>query len=144
MDVRFKGRIDMLRDPRIFCAMSGGDRSTIAAQLQEHGARLLRQLGFTSTVFYPQHVMPALISKASSVEELDLWHAVASRKIAEVKRNHGGFLYSEFKYGRLVSEMIKGAEEPQHWRQIIKRAETPQQLDSLISEWQKQHPPKWR
>jgi outer membrane biosynthesis protein TonB len=111
------------------------------AQLQEHGNRLLRELNFISTIFYPDHVMPALIKKAASLEELDQWHAVASRKIAEVKRRKDYRYYSEFKYGPTREEMIKGAEGmPQHWCQAIKQAKTPQEFASLLPEWHQQHP----
>ncbi|NQT29750.1 MAG: hypothetical protein HQ596_04190 [Candidatus Saganbacteria bacterium] len=102
-----------------------GDKSGV---LQDRAEDLLSQLNFTSTVFYPNHVMPCLIEKASAVEELDQWHAMATAKIGGLKRKIGRptsnvtrETYSEFKW--------------EAWSNIIDEATTPDQLGSLIDQW---------
>jgi len=102
-------------------AMRKGDRSALVAQLQEHAQGLLSYLNFTSTVFYPNHLMPALVAKASSPEDLEQWHDVASAKIQGIKSRAQRSIYSTFKWGA--------------WSNIIDEATTPDQLGTLIDAW---------
>jgi len=99
----------------------GHRRKRRAAPIQEYAKGLLENLGFKSTVFYPDHVMPALVNKAPTSDELDQWHAVASKKISALKSRVDRSTYSDFKW--------------QGWSNIIEEATTPAELGTLIDQW---------